>query len=291
MKRSRVSGGFAVVVLLFAFTAAGASEVLEWSVNETLSFDAAPIDIAAAPDGRRLFVLTDQGKIFVYSSGAQADTVIDVGPHVNRIQAGPRADTLILGSSKSRTVQLITVDFVQEIDTSASPFKGPETAPVVIAVFDDFQCPYCARLVPVLDQMRAKYPQDVKVVFKHFPLQNHPFAVKAAIASIAAEDQGKFWELHDLLFEHHNRLDDEKIEELARAAGLDPTAYEKKKQDPAVMQKLNRDFVEGKRIGVSGTPTVFINGVRLQDRSPEGFQKAIDKQLQKHKQTAGKPSP
>ena len=144
--------------------------------------------------------------------------------------------------------------------------------------------------MPVFEQVLEKYPEDVKVVFKNFPLRNHKFAMKAAVAALAADSQGKFWEFHDLLFQNYNKLSDQKIQEIAQAVGLNMEEYEKKKNDPAVKQKVNQDFSEGRQAGVRGTPTVFINGIRLRDRSLQGFQAAIDKQLQKLGKTATKPA-
>jgi protein-disulfide isomerase len=144
--------------------------------------------------------------------------------------------------------------------------------------------------VPVFEQVLEKYPEDVKVVFKNFPLRNHKFAMQAAVAALAAEGQGKFWEFHDLLFENYNKLSDQKIQEIAQAVGLNLEEYEKKKNDPAIKRKVRQDFSEGRQAGVRGTPTIFINGIRLRDRSLKGFQAAIDKQLQKLGKTATKPS-
>lgn len=144
--------------------------------------------------------------------------------------------------------------------------------------------------MPLLEQVLEKYPQDVKVVFKNFPLQNHKFALKAAIAALAAESQGKFWEFHDLLFENYNRINDQKIQDIALAVGLNQEEYEKMKKDPALQGKVKQDLSDGRRAGVRGTPTVFINGRRLRDRSLKGFQEVIDKQLEKLGKTATKPS-
>lgn len=144
--------------------------------------------------------------------------------------------------------------------------------------------------MPVFEQVLEKYPEDVKVVFKNFPLRNHKFAMQAAVAALAAEGQGKFWEFHDLLFENYNKLSDQKIQEIAQAVGLNLEEYEKKKNDPAIKRKVRQDFSEGRQAGVRGTPTIFINGIRLRDRSLKGFQAAIDKQLQKLGKTATKPS-
>jgi len=135
-----------------------------------------------------------------------------------------------------------------------------------------------------------KYPDKVKVVFKNFPLRNHQFAMKAAVAAMAAESQGKFWEFHDLLFKNYNKLNDQKIQEIAQAVGLNMEEYEKKKSDPAIERNIRQDLLEGQRAGVRGTPTVFINGIRLRDRSLQGFQAAIDKQIEKLGETTPKPS-
>lgn len=144
--------------------------------------------------------------------------------------------------------------------------------------------------MPVFEQVLEKYPEDVKVVFKNFPLRNHKFAMKAAVAALAAESQGKFWEFHDLLFKNYNKLNDQKIQEIALAVGLNPEEYEKQKKDAAIERRVKQDLSDGRRAGVRGTPTIFINGIRLRDRSLKGFQAAIDKQLQKLGKTATKPS-
>ena len=144
--------------------------------------------------------------------------------------------------------------------------------------------------MPVLEQVLEKYPDDVKIAFKNFPLRNHKYAMKAAVAALAAGSQGKFWEFHDLLFENYNRLNDQKIKDIALAVGLNQEEYEKKKKDPAITRQVRQDLSEGQKAGVRGTPTIFINGIRLRDRSLKGFQAAIDKQLQKLGKTATKPS-
>jgi protein-disulfide isomerase len=135
--------------------------------------------------------------------------------------------------------------------------------------------------VPLLEQVLEKYPDDVKIVFKNFPLRNHKFAMKAATAALAAERQGKFWEFHDLLFKNYNKLNDQKIREIALKLGLDQTEFEKKMKDPKITAMIRQDVREGAQAGVRGTPTIFINGRRLNNRSLKGLQAAIDKELQK----------
>lgn len=266
-----------VVSEVFAETPSAGT--MELNVLKTIQLEATPVDVAITPDGRRLFVLTDQGEIHVYASATEIESRIPVGKHINRMKAGPGGSTLILGSSDRKTVEIVGVDFIRNIDISGAPFKGPENAPVVITVFDEFQCPHCAALVPVLDQVVEKNPKTVKVAFKHFPITGHKFARKAAIAAMAAGEQGKFWELHDLLFKNYNRLDDKLIEALALGIGLDRKAYEKKLKDPALEQRIDQDIRDGQNAGVRGTPTIFVNGRLLRDRRPEGLQAAIDKEL------------
>ena len=144
--------------------------------------------------------------------------------------------------------------------------------------------------MPLLEQVLEKYPDDVKIVFKNFPLRGHKFALKAATAALAAESQGKFWEFHDLLFKNYNKLNDQKISEIALELGLDQTEFEKKMKDPKITAMIMQDVREGAQAGVRGTPTIFINGRRLNDRFLEGFQAAIDKELQKLGKKAAKPT-
>ena len=127
------------LIVLGAFASGLATEEVQWDVYQTLQLEAKPIDVAVSPDGRRIFVLTDQGQVLIYSGNKKAEAKIDVGRHVDQIKVGPRGDTLIISSGKNKTIQVVTLDFVQKINTSGAPFKGPADAPVVIAVFDDFE--------------------------------------------------------------------------------------------------------------------------------------------------------
>ncbi len=119
----------------------------------------------------------------------------------------------------------------------------------------------------------------MKLVFKNFPLRNHKFAWPAAIAALAANKQGKFWELHDQLYENYNRLSDQKIREIAQQVGLDMEKFDKDMKDPKLKAIVERDFQEGARVGVRGIPTIFVNGRQLRNRSFQGFQAAIEKEL------------
>jgi protein-disulfide isomerase len=130
-----------------------------------------------------------------------------------------------------------------------------------------------------------KYPDKVKLVFKNFPIRGHKYAVKAAAAALAAGRQEKFWEFHDMLFENYNRLNDQKIQEIADLLGLDETEFKKQQQSPAITERIRQDYEEGIRLGVRGTPTVFINGKKVRDRSMKSMEAIIEKELQKQQET------
>ena len=128
-----------MAIVLGAFANSYASDNVEWNVYKTLQLEETPIDVAGSPDGRRIFVLTDRGEVIIYSSAGKIEAKIDVGQHVNQLKLGPKGNSLILSSGKNKTVEIVTLDFIRKINVSGSPFKGPEDAAVVIAVFDDFE--------------------------------------------------------------------------------------------------------------------------------------------------------
>jgi protein-disulfide isomerase len=133
----------------------------------------------------------------------------------------------------------------------------------------------------LLDQVIEKYPKQVKIVYKNFPIQSHKYSESAARAALAAQRQGKFWPFHDLLYAHYNDLSDKKMREIANRLKLDMVRFEKDRKDPAIVEKVRADQWDGKKAGIRGVPTVFINGRRLRKRSLEGFSEMIEKELQK----------
>jgi protein-disulfide isomerase len=126
-----------------------------------------------------------------------------------------------------------------------------------------------------------KFPKEVKIVEKNFPLQMHKFARQAATAALAANKQGKFWEFHKKLFESISSLSDAKVQEIATQLGLDMDKFNKDLKDPAIQNIITRDLQEGTAAGVRGTPTIFVNGLPLANRSLEGFEQAIKQELKK----------
>ena len=171
---------------------------------------------------------------------------------------------------------------VYEIPVANSAVRGPKTAPVTIVMFSDFQCPFCAQSTPIVDQVLAAYPNDVNFVMKQFPLrQIHPNADPAARAAIAAGKQGKFWEMHDELYKNGRNLTPETIKGIAEKIGLDMKKFEEDRQSPDVKKQIDAELALGQQVDVRGTPSIFINGKVLQNRSVDGMKAQIDEALKK----------
>jgi len=132
-----------------------------------------------------------------------------------------------------------------------------------------------------------KFPLQVKLVFKSFPLRKHTFAKKAAVAAFAARRQGKFWEYHDLLFENIDTLSDQKFRQIARELGLDLERFEKDINDLKIVARINQDIRLGAHMGVRGTPTVFINGRVSRARTLEALEAAVKDELKKPRKPPG----
>jgi DNA-binding beta-propeller fold protein YncE len=130
---------FMVVALNYSWLPAPASAAVEWSRQQLLKTDGAPIDIAVSADGKFTFVLTDTGQVLIYSAQGQAEGTLDVGNDFNGIESSPTGDRLFLLDRNGNAVQVVTVDYIQNISATGAPFKGPAEAPVVIALFSDFQ--------------------------------------------------------------------------------------------------------------------------------------------------------
>jgi protein-disulfide isomerase len=148
------------------------------------------------------------------------------------------------------------------IPTGGAPSTGPQNAPVTLVEFSDFQCPYCAAAVVQLEAVLKAYPTQVKLFFKQYPLDTHSHAALAAAAAIAAHKQGKFWAMHDAMFAARDDLSRDNILALAQKSGLDLKRFQADLDSVEVKKALARDVEDGDRAGVSGTPTLFIDGQR-----------------------------
>ncbi|HEX4802667.1 MAG TPA: thioredoxin domain-containing protein, partial [Myxococcaceae bacterium] len=174
-----------------------------------------------------------------------------------------------------------------KIEVGQAPVRGPKNAPVTIVEFSDFQCPYCKKAVPTLHEIEKQYGSKVRVAFKHQPLPFHSNAKLAAVASVAAQEQGKFWEYHDKLFENQQALDRASLERYAGELGLNVSKFKSALDSKKLEARVDADAAEAARSGVQGTPTFFINGQQLVGAQPlERFRALIDEELSKSKKRA-----
>jgi protein-disulfide isomerase len=182
--------------------------------------------------------------------------------------------SVITGGDEPVTVPMTSFDL------TGAPAKGPAEAPVTIVEFSDFQCTYCLRSKPTVAQVLERYPGKVRLVFKHFPLDFHKDAPLAHRAALAANEQGKFWEMHDLIFANQSRMGRDDLIAHAKTLGLDMPRFLKDFDDSRFIAFMDRDLAEGAKVGVDGTPTFFINGTALVGAQPlDAFTAVIDKAL------------
>lgn len=190
--------------------------------------------------------------------------------------AGPAATPDAAGAQAARTDGDVE-RFV--VDLGDAPTLGPDTAPVTVVMFSDFECPFCAQGLDTLKRLRDLYPDDVRIAYKAFPLDNHANALLAAMAARSAQAQGKFWEFHDLLFSGQ-RLDPGVILSYAKHANLDMESLIADLDSLEYGPEVQRDARQARRLGVSSTPTFFVNGRKLSGAKPlADFDQLIGEEL------------
>jgi protein-disulfide isomerase len=159
--------------------------------------------------------------------------------------------------------EMLMEDKPVTISTSGDPVRGPAEAKVTIVEFSDFQCPFCAKAVAETQQVLAKYPKGVKLIFKQYPLDSHSEAELAAEAALAAQAQGKFWEMHDKMYANFRTINRARIFVWATQIGLDTNKLKADLDSHKYAQRVAMEEKQGDDAGVEGTPTFFINGKRL----------------------------
>ncbi|MGD8868358.1 MAG: DsbA family protein [Gemmatimonadales bacterium] len=178
-------------------------------------------------------------------------------------------------------VVVLLEPFRVELNNEGSPTLGPEDAPVTLVEFSDFECPYCGRFYRTLKQLREAYADELRVVYRQFPINTHPNAYRAAQASLCAHEQGRFWEMHDAMFEDQDHLDAEPLNEKAERIGLDMEQFAGCLESGRHDEQIERDMREAQRLGVTGTPAIFVNGIPLAVGAPaySVAARAIDEEL------------
>ena len=188
-----------------------------------------------------------------------------IAPQIKQYLAQQRGQTAkddFVKSLRAKYKTRILMDVARiEVAEAGGPAKGGAAgAPITIVEFSDFQCPFCGRVNPTLLQAKEKYGDKLRIVFRQFPLNIHPMAPKAAEASLCANDQGKFWEMHDALFADQQKLAVDDLKAKAASIGLDKAKFDTCLDSSAMAAKVAKDLEDGQKYGVSSTPSLFVNG-------------------------------
>jgi protein-disulfide isomerase len=170
----------------------------------------------------------------------------------------------------------------KKVDLGNAPVRGPKNAPITVVLFSDFQCPFCSRVEPVLVELEKAYPGKVRVAWKNFPLSFHNNAKPAAEAALAANEQGKFWQMHEILFKNQQALSAADLEKYAKEIGLDMGKYKAAMDSHKFAAWVDNDMKQGASLGVEGTPAAFVNGQLVSGAQPvDAFKKIVDAELSK----------
>ncbi len=273
---------FSLSLPALAAQESGMDNKIEWFTKAQWNIPAKPVSLVHSLDGKKVFVLGNDSKVHVFTPEGTLLGSIPVDKGVTAIDIAPYGEQLFLINSENNSFTNLSVSQIAELEAGQSPFKGPADAPVTITLFTDFECPFCKKLPPVIDKVLENNPKTVKLVLKNLPLRIHPMAEPAAMAALAAHKQGKFWEFHDQLFATQE-LDLKKIEQIAIKLNLNMDVFKNDMISPATRALINQDIQMAQTAGVSGTPTAYVNGRKVQNRSVAGFQKLIDEEILKAK--------
>lgn len=211
------------------------------------------------------------------------ETLESVGPEIRRFLEEGREQAAIEALRNAASVSILLEP--PRIRVAASgPSRGPADAAVTIVEFSDYQCPFCSRAEPIIDQVLALFPEDVRLVYRHFPIDSiHPRARPAAIAAVCAEEQGRFWEFHKRVFENQRNLSDEALAGFADELELDRAAYDACLEGEAAATRVAEDLAAGQEAGTTGTPAFYVNGILLSGARPaDDFIDVIDAELERH---------
>jgi protein-disulfide isomerase len=191
------------------------------------------------------------------------------------------ARATLVEALKTKTIVTVTLEPPRvEVADGGRPPRGSSSAPVEVIEFSDFQCPFCQRANPVVEQVLKTYGDKIKFVYRHYPLPNHPNARPAAEAAACAETQGKFWEYHDRLFADPSKLATADLKAHAAALGLDTAKFNACVDNHQQKASVDADVAAADAVGVTGTPAFFVNGRSLEGAQPfDAFKRIIDEEL------------
>ena len=212
---------------------------------------------------------------------SEADALKRIEAHLREQRVGERQAEFLSGLRAKADVRVMLEPPRVAVPVGDNPSRGPLDAPVTIVEFSDFQCPFCSRATATLKKLDESFPGKIRIVYRDFPLvQIHPNAARAAEAAACANDQGKFWAMHDVLFEHQDKLGEADLKQSAVALGLDAAAFDQCLESGRHSAQWQKDTAEGQRYGVSSTPAFFINGRLVVGAQPyESFARLVEEEL------------
>jgi len=211
----------------------------------------------------------------------QGVTIEQLSPQIRNYLEQGRQDAVIRMLREASDVAIL-IDRPRLEVAAVGPQLGPDSAAITMVEFSDFQCPFCERVVPTLKELAKRYPDSLRIIYRHQPLPFHPNARPAAEASVCAEAQGKFWEYHDLLFANRKALAAEDLIAYAEQIELDLDAFRGCLALPTTAARIDADMAAATRVGATGTPAFYINGIKLTGAKPiEAFAAIIDEELQR----------
>ena len=254
------------------------SGALNWTVQANWSLPAKPLDLVHSLDNKKVFILTADSKVHIFAADGRKLGEMPVEADTVAIDIAPRGGMLYLINGRTNSFTAMDIGFSQQIDITGAPVRGKADAPVTLVVFSDFECPWCAKLEPLLAQLLAANADTVRVVFKHLPLPMHPQAEPAALAAIAAQRQCKFWEMHDALFAVQ-QWTPAAITETATRIKLDMTRFQADLNSQETRMQLAKDKADAQAAEVAATPSVLVNGRPVRERSLPALQAMVNEAL------------
>ena len=223
-----------------------------------------------------------------FGTTAEADALKQIKDGLGQQRQGERRAAFARELRAKYDVKMLLEPYRVPVEVGSAPVRGNPNAPVTVVEFSDFQCPYCVRARPTVNRVREVYGDKVRWVFRHFPLDFHAQAEKAGEAAACAGEQGKFWEMHDLLWANSAQLQVADLKAHAATLGLDAASYGQCLDSGRHAGLVEADLRAGQGYGVSGTPAFFVNGRPLVGAQPfDAFAQVIDDELQR----AATPSP
>lgn len=233
---------------------------------------------AVTEEEKKAFFEANKARI---GNRTEAEVMPQIEDYLRRGRSDERRAALLRELRGTAQVRVL-LDPPRKQVAATGPAKGPADAPITIVEFSDFQCPFCSRVLETLKQVEERYKGQVRLVFRDFPLNIHPNAPKAAEAGSCANDQGKFWELHDKMFANQNGLSVEALKTWAAEIGVDAAKFNECLDSGRYAEDWRKDMEEGAAAGVTGTPAFFVNGRFLNGAAPlDNFTRLIDDELQR----------